>query len=885
MHYPVKCYSHGDNLHNLRARLEDLVEIEKKRAGKRLGKLDNIMTFAHASRLLNHAILIMRMLGWAWKWAELWVEHGSSWEPLLEEGQVESNMTKAQLKIIDSTAESRCDDARKCRLAAFGAALRNRNYDTEDGYDNESLERALRSILHTQSLVGPLRDVEINVLAEWLGRAYRSNSRLLGFGNDKIPVTPVEFSTLHYDDKSPKYELGNRPLPGSTVLPHGEFFEVQVDEPDDFLKPERDEGGGFVVATETKTVRRAPAKRRRVSTGDEPRRRPGRPRKSDSSSDSSPVAASHVDHRAPPKRRGRPPLVITPSEPPPKTYPISLPIEAVTCGFGLPLQDGSPCRRARRGRPPRAKSVFVTVVTEEVVESLSFADDKELIRDAEGSSVSDHDEGADTDHDLEDSSAGEHEEEANTSTERGGEEDLKSQSDTTITLGHNEQKMKKELKESKVSVNENDGSDVSPAPRDQFSKEPTEPPPKGLAVENSANMQECLLPSEEAEEATMQSPAGIVSKTSEKSQKSLEDGKDTSCQVSEIQSDEPLEAPTDDHKAVLPEPDSPKRECPPTETDETVVGNEEGTLEDSQARVGARNVAESRASQATRSSTRYPVSPTSSKPKKADRSMTETEPMGNSDKRDRSKSLRRSARLPEHPAGAKSTGDTLSVDSSDASSFAVEPTASEKVDVLLNEVSRKSSKDPLPNRRKSSRSCSKAATEKIMSASRQSPDRRDALGSPLRDSKGRLIRKTMQTSSRFSPRKSSGAPPRRSSRLTTDGIDGLAASRAADESESSDDMSEIESSDDSDDAIPLSQLVETARSNNGDNSSESSDSSSSEEVDSEEVDNDDSEEEKERQVDSNVLNSPKGRGRLIGKRKAERDIQYETNRKSSKNKR
>ena len=90
MHYPVKCYSHGDNLHNLRARLEDLVEIEKKRAGKRLGKLDNIMTFAHASRLLNHAILIMRMLGWAWKWAELWVEHGEMFNLLFKRHNIKS---------------------------------------------------------------------------------------------------------------------------------------------------------------------------------------------------------------------------------------------------------------------------------------------------------------------------------------------------------------------------------------------------------------------------------------------------------------------------------------------------------------------------------------------------------------------------------------------------------------------------------------------------------------------------------------------------------------------------------------------------------------------------------------------------------------------------
>ena len=136
------CYLHGGNEYNLRTTLEDLIEVEKGRSGKKFGKVDLPMKFNHASKLVNCSILVVRMLGWAWRWAELWVEHNSSWEPLLEPGQKEENMTKAQLKIIDSTPESRCEDARLCRLAAFGAALRNRDYDTEDGFDNESLECA-----------------------------------------------------------------------------------------------------------------------------------------------------------------------------------------------------------------------------------------------------------------------------------------------------------------------------------------------------------------------------------------------------------------------------------------------------------------------------------------------------------------------------------------------------------------------------------------------------------------------------------------------------------------------------------------------------------------------------------------------------------------------
>ena len=237
----MKCYGHGGNDYNLRAKLEDLLEIEKKRAGKRLGQVDSPMTFNHGSRLLNQAILVVRILGWAWKWAELWVEIGSSWEPLLEEGQNEEVMTKEQLKIVDSTPESRCADARRCRLAALGAALRNRNYDTGEGFDKEALDRALRAVLHTPSLVGPLEPFEIDFYADWLGRAYRSKSRLLGLGDDKIPVD--EKFCVHRDDQTPKFVLGDRPIPGKASLRKGKVFEDHVDEPDDFLKPEVSEDG------------------------------------------------------------------------------------------------------------------------------------------------------------------------------------------------------------------------------------------------------------------------------------------------------------------------------------------------------------------------------------------------------------------------------------------------------------------------------------------------------------------------------------------------------------------------------------------------------------------------------------------------------------------
>jgi hypothetical protein len=231
----VRCYRHCSNEYNLRAKLEDLMEIEKKRSGKDYAKADAPMTLNDAGRLLNASIQVMRMLGWAWRWAEWWVDYNSSWEPLLEPWQTEENMTKEELKIVESTRESRCEDARRCRLAAFGAALRNRQYDDEDGFKDRALERALRAVLHTKSLVGPLSSFEIDFYVDWLGRAYRSKSRLLYFGDDKNLVSN-DHEFCIYPNKSPKHELGERPLPGEQDLPEGLVFEKNISDVDNFLQ-------------------------------------------------------------------------------------------------------------------------------------------------------------------------------------------------------------------------------------------------------------------------------------------------------------------------------------------------------------------------------------------------------------------------------------------------------------------------------------------------------------------------------------------------------------------------------------------------------------------------------------------------------------------------
>ena len=229
----VKCFNHVDCTFVFRARLEDMKELELDRNGKKF-KSALPMSWSHASQLFNSAINIMRTLGWAWRWAEWWVEHGDNWEPLLEDGEVEAEMTDEQLKRVHHTRDSRCDDARKCRLAAFGAALRNRDYDIQDGDDQEPLERALTAVLSIKSLCGPLKKKEIEFYVTWLGLAYRSKSPLLGFGKDKVQVAEDLFC-VHQFDSSPKYILGTRPLPGK-VAPQRGVFEPTVVETDDFMR-------------------------------------------------------------------------------------------------------------------------------------------------------------------------------------------------------------------------------------------------------------------------------------------------------------------------------------------------------------------------------------------------------------------------------------------------------------------------------------------------------------------------------------------------------------------------------------------------------------------------------------------------------------------------
>jgi hypothetical protein len=312
--FHVNCYRHVSCEFAFRARLEDLIEFEKLRTGKKMDDSKSMST-NHASRLLNSAIVVMNYLGWAWRWAEWWVEYGSNWEPLIEPGQNEKKMTKEQLKIVDSTPESRCEDARRCRLAAFGSALRNRSYDEEENGPTVMLERALRAVLSTPSLVGPLTKMEIDFFVQWLGIAYRSKSRLLGFGDDKIVVDENAPSCRHEEDKSPKFVLGDRRLPGQQTLPDDQVFETDFVDRDDFLNPERLEDGMlYSEFLETKKALKQKQTKQPAQHTASPERGRGAGRPKRKYSDLDPSDEVLVGSE-PAKKRGRPPKR-TPTEEP-----------------------------------------------------------------------------------------------------------------------------------------------------------------------------------------------------------------------------------------------------------------------------------------------------------------------------------------------------------------------------------------------------------------------------------------------------------------------------------------------------------------------------------------------------------------------------------------
>ena len=73
----IRCFHHSENATNLRARLEDLLEVEIDRSScksgpKKFDKGHAPMTWDHAASLFHSAVVVLRVMGWAWRWAEWW---------------------------------------------------------------------------------------------------------------------------------------------------------------------------------------------------------------------------------------------------------------------------------------------------------------------------------------------------------------------------------------------------------------------------------------------------------------------------------------------------------------------------------------------------------------------------------------------------------------------------------------------------------------------------------------------------------------------------------------------------------------------------------------------------------------------------------------------
>ena len=78
----VKCFHHVRCSEVVRAKMEDMLEVEKRRCGKMLERAAMPMPFGDAAQLMHWSVTVLANLGWAWRWSEWWVERGDNWEPL-----------------------------------------------------------------------------------------------------------------------------------------------------------------------------------------------------------------------------------------------------------------------------------------------------------------------------------------------------------------------------------------------------------------------------------------------------------------------------------------------------------------------------------------------------------------------------------------------------------------------------------------------------------------------------------------------------------------------------------------------------------------------------------------------------------------------------------
>jgi hypothetical protein len=191
--FSIYCERHGDYENKFRSLLRTILKWNR-------GK-----TYDDIAVIYDSGTTLLRNLGWAWAWTDRWVGKN----------------------------EERLKDARKCRLAAVGAALRNRDYDNEPGDDHVPLINAFKSIMRARSLVGVYKPQEVDILSTWLARIYRTKSPLLALGKDSIPVA-TEYeknSPVFTSSKLPRYLLGERILPGKTTsdaLTNDHRYDMEV---------------------------------------------------------------------------------------------------------------------------------------------------------------------------------------------------------------------------------------------------------------------------------------------------------------------------------------------------------------------------------------------------------------------------------------------------------------------------------------------------------------------------------------------------------------------------------------------------------------------------------------------------------------------------------
>ncbi|GMH97528.1 hypothetical protein TrVE_jg7911 [Triparma verrucosa] len=286
----VACLQHstGED-YGLKAKIKILMAIENNRGVRGANSSNKSAAAFHA------ACKIICSLGWAWRWADWWVSHGFGVGGVAETsvasgggvvrappvsrkkpnnsvkksgssrsrkkgggGKPSSPKEVEEVKIADTLERGEPEDvveglpqrvieARWCRLMAFSAALRNRDYDSDPSVlsspnpMDSSLAVAFRAVLSCQTLCGIYDNDQIDFATLWLCRAYRSGlNSFMGIGDCKVEVDEATCK-FRSDVELKKHVLGSRGLPGVRAREEDEAKEKEAKEKE---AEEKEEGGG-----------------------------------------------------------------------------------------------------------------------------------------------------------------------------------------------------------------------------------------------------------------------------------------------------------------------------------------------------------------------------------------------------------------------------------------------------------------------------------------------------------------------------------------------------------------------------------------------------------------------------------------------------------------